>query len=80
MPQIHRTGQWTAHAFYMDHPPPHFHAHSAGHKVKIEIASLEVLAGDLPRAVLRRVVAWAAENRDYLTQCWVAAENGEEMP
>jgi Domain of unknown function (DUF4160) len=31
--------------FAEEHPPPHFHAQSAEHRVRIEISSLRVLNG-----------------------------------
>ena len=35
-----------------DHPPPHFHALYAEHEALIDIRTLEVIEGDLPRRAL----------------------------
>lgn len=35
--------------FWKDHPPPHFHVRYAGFKAQIDIGTLEVINGDLPR-------------------------------
>lgn len=53
-----------------DHNPPHFHALLDGQAAQIKIADLSVLAGSLPRAALRRVLAWAAEQQDFLAAEW----------
>ncbi len=42
-----------------DHPPPHFHAKYAEHEALIDIDTLKIIVGFLPRAQYRKVVAWA---------------------
>ena len=55
-----------------EHPPPHFHAVFAEHRAQIEIASLKVINGRLPRAKLRIVVSWARTRREALERAWEA--------
>ena len=56
--------------FYPDHPPPHFHALYAEYEARIAIDTLAVLTSDLPRPVLREVLAWATERRAELLENW----------
>ena len=53
-----------------DHGLPHFHARYQGKAAKIEIASLKLVAGDLPRARLRDVREWAKKNQALLVAKW----------
>lgn len=42
-----------------DHGLPHFHALATEYRIMIEIETMAVLRGRLPRGRLRRVLAWA---------------------
>jgi Domain of unknown function (DUF4160) len=55
-----------------EHPPAHFHAVFAEYRAQIDIASLSVIKGRLPRAKLRVVVSWAATRREALQHAWEA--------
>lgn len=55
-----------------EHPPPHFHAVFAEHRAQIDIATLRVLRGRLPRAKLRVVISWAETRREALQRGWDA--------
>ncbi len=46
--------------FWREHAPPHFHALHAEHEALIDIRSLEVIRGSLPRRALALVLEWAA--------------------
>lgn len=56
--------------FANEHPPPHFHAVQAEYRVQIEIDSLRVLNGRMPRAILSRVISWAGPRRQALMEAW----------
>lgn len=59
--------------FYaQEHPPAHFHADFAEHRATIDIASLRVLKGSLPRAKLTAVLSWAEPRREELARAWDA--------
>jgi Domain of unknown function (DUF4160) len=60
-----------------DHPPPHFHAVLAEHRVKIDIDTLQVIAGSLPRTKLEQVLAWAEARRDRLQSVWFDCAAGQ---
>jgi hypothetical protein len=56
--------------YWQDHPPPHFHALYAEHEALIDIRTLEVLEGSLPRRALALVLQWARIHRAELTEDW----------
>jgi hypothetical protein len=56
--------------FWQDHPPPHFHALYAEHEAQIDIRTLEVIEGSLPRRALALVVEWAQAHRAELMEDW----------
>lgn len=53
-----------------DHLPPHFHVVSPDFQGVIEIETLAVIKGHVPKAVLRDVLAWARQNRPLLVAEW----------
>lgn len=60
--------------YHDDHAPPHFHAHYGSYKAMIDIRTLRVLEGRLPRRALAMVLEWAEEHRDELLQNWALCE------
>lgn len=56
--------------FFNEHAPPHFHAEYGEYHAEIDIRTLEVLAGKLPRRALGLVQDWAELHRDDLMQDW----------
>jgi hypothetical protein len=59
--------------YYDDHAPPHFHAYYGEHAAIIEIATLRLREGRLPRRALALVLEWAAEHRQELERDWELA-------
>jgi hypothetical protein len=55
-----------------EHPPPHFHARIAEHRARIDIGSLNVIDGRLPKAKLRAVISWASTRQEALMKAWEA--------
>lgn len=53
-----------------EHNPPHFHALYAEHEAQIDIQTLEVIEGKLPRRALALVLEWANEHRAELMEDW----------
>jgi hypothetical protein len=69
--------------FAQEHPPPHFHAVFAEYRAQIEISSLRVLKGNLPRAKLSMVVSWARPRGQALQEAWdttLAKRKPEKIP
>ena len=60
--------------YYDDHPPPHFHAYYGGAAAKIDINTLGMTEGVLPRRALALVLEWAVQHRDELLEDWRLAE------
>ncbi len=60
--------------FYDDHAPPHFHALYAEYEVLIDIRTLEILKGTMPRRALALVLEWASEHRPELLEDWKLCE------
>ncbi len=56
--------------FWNDHAPPHFHALYADDEALIDIRTLEVIEGQLPRRALSLVLEWAQEHRTELMEDW----------
>jgi hypothetical protein len=56
--------------FLNDHLPPHPCALFAGQKVRLSIATGEVLSGKLPRPKLKTIQTWLAANREEVAYIW----------
>ena len=56
--------------FFNDHPPPHFHARYGEFEATVDIGTLEVLEGQLPRRALNLVREWAMMHREELLEDW----------
>ena len=56
--------------FWREHAPPHFHAMYAEHEALIDIRTLEVIGGSLPRRALSLTIEWAIEHREELMEDW----------
>ena len=56
--------------FWNDHAPPHFHALYAEFEAQIDIRTLEVIEGELPRRALALVLEWAQEHHAELLEDW----------
>ena len=52
--------------FWQDHAPPHFHALYGEFEALIDIRTLEVIRGSLPRRALSLVREWATLHHDEL--------------
>jgi hypothetical protein len=56
--------------FWQEHPPPHFHALYAEYEARIDVRTLELIEGELPRRALALVLEWAQEHRAELMENW----------
>ena len=57
--------------YYDEHPPAHFHAEYAEHVAMIDLDSLEILEGTLPRPQYRKVATWAESRKEELLDAWI---------
>jgi hypothetical protein len=62
-----------------DHPPPHFHARYGEYEAKIDIATCQVQAGDLPVRAWRLIREWADLHREELWADWELAQERKEL-
>lgn len=56
--------------YFNDHNPPHFHALFGGYELVIEIKTLKIMEGNLPKSQLKKVKAFATENQEILLEIW----------
>jgi hypothetical protein len=75
VPEISRFFGIVIQMFWSDHAPPHFHAVYGEHEALIDIRTLEIIRGSLPRRVLGLTLEWAAIHRAELTADWVLCQN-----
>ena len=65
--------------FANEHSPAHFHATIGEHRAVIDIMTLSVVAGFLPRAKRAEVLSWAASRKDALLERFAAATAHEKV-
>jgi len=56
--------------FWREHAPPHFHAMYGEHEASIDIRTMEVIRGSLPKRALNLAIEWAIEHRPELMEDW----------
>jgi hypothetical protein len=54
--------------FWKDHAPPHFHALYAEYEAVVDIRTLEIVDGSLPRRAMALMLEWAQEHRAELME------------
>jgi hypothetical protein len=77
MPEVSRFFGISIRFYYNDHEPAHFHAAYGEFEALIEIDTLSVLRGQLPRRALALVLEWADLHRAELRADWNSARMGE---
>jgi hypothetical protein len=70
MVTMHRAAGWKIAVYGREHGVPHFHIEGPGFRCSISIATLELIIGSAPAAVLREARAWAGEHKAALTAKW----------
>lgn len=63
--------------YYDEHNPPHFHAKYGGDEGVIEIATLALIRGYLPRRALELALDWAELHRSELMDNWERMRQSE---
>lgn len=79
MPEISRFYGIIIRMFYNDHNPPHFHAIYQEYEAVLDIKTLEILEGHLPKRAMSLVIEWAIEHRKELILNWEKARNHETL-
>ncbi|MEW6133611.1 MAG: DUF4160 domain-containing protein [Pseudomonadota bacterium] len=70
MPIISRFFGIIIRMFFNEYAPPHFHAEYAEYRAVVDIRTLEVIEGKLPRRALELVLDWAELHRNELMKDW----------
>lgn len=70
MVTMHRGPRWKIAVYGNDHGQPHFHIEGPDFRCSVAIASLELIVGDAPSAVLKDALKWARRNQDVLARTW----------
>lgn len=79
MPEISRFYGIIIAMYYNEHNPPHFHAKYGEFKAEIEIRTLQILKGEIPKRAKTLVLEWADEHREELIQDWELARQKSEL-
>ena len=65
--------------FYDEHGPPRFHVSYQGHQAVVDIRTLEVRMGRLPRRALNLALDWGELHQDELLANWHMIEQGRPL-
>lgn len=79
MPEISRFYGIIIRMFYNYHNPPHFHVVYQENEAIIEIKTLEILEGSLPKRAESLTIEWAIEHREELMTNWQKAKSNETL-
>lgn len=73
MPEVCRFYGIIIALYYNEHNPPHFHAKYGEFQAEIDIRTLQILNGELPKRAKTLVLEWADEHREELMLDWELA-------
>jgi hypothetical protein len=79
LPEVSRFFGIVIQIFFNDHHPAHFHAVYGEHEALIEIETLAVYRGKLPRRALALVLEWAELHRNDPRRNWERARAGQSV-
>lgn len=79
MPEISRFFGIVIRIYANDHLPPHCHAVYGSEEALIEIDTMAVYRGGLPRRALALVLEWASLHREELRADWELARAGQPV-
>jgi len=79
MPEICRFYGIIIAMYYNEDNPPHFHAKYGEFGAEIDIRTLQVFKGELPKRAKTLVLEWADEHRAELEHDWELARQKQEL-
>src|SRR6266700_3349894 len=79
MPEVTRFFGIVVRMYFKDHSPAHFHAEYGEYEALVEIETLSILRGELPRRAMALVLEWAALHRQELRADWERARGGTPL-
>jgi hypothetical protein len=65
--------------YFIDHPPPHFHAKYGEFEAQVDIATGLTISGHLPARAAAMVREWSALRRSELERDWEYAQIGQPL-
>ena len=77
MPEISRFYGIIIRMFYNDHNPPHFYVIYQDNEALIDINTLKIMNGSLPKRAKSLAIEWAIEHRDALLTNWQKARKNQ---
>ncbi len=79
LPEVARFFGIVVRMYFKDHSPAHFHAEYGEFEALVEIETLAILRGELPRRAMALVLEWAALHRQELRADWERARGGTPL-
>lgn len=79
MPEVSRFYGIIIAMYFNEHNPPHFHAKYAEYLAEVDIKTLQILKGELPKRAKAMVLEWADDHREDLLQDWELARQKLEL-
>jgi len=70
MGRLHSFGKIIIRVYANDHLPPHFHVVAPDYEALVEIATLALLAGEIPGKDRPKVMDWAKANIETIRNEW----------
>jgi len=61
---------WFLEVRIREHFPCHFHVIGKDFEAQVDVETLEIIVGEMPRAVEREVMMWAQANRHTMVAEW----------
>jgi hypothetical protein len=62
-----------------DHAPPHVHVYRAEYEAMVNMRSLQIMEGAIPRKAYRPLMEWMDRNSNELLERWNLAQEGEPI-
>jgi len=79
MPEVSRFYGIVIALYFNEHNPPHFHAKYGDLTAEIDIRTLQILKGELPKRAKTLILEWADEHRVELMQDWELARQKQTL-
>ena len=77
MPELSRFYGISIRMYYGDHAPPHFHARYGSAEAMIDLATADLIEGQLPSRAFGLIMEWAKLHRAELIEAWDRASRNE---
>jgi len=79
MPEVSRFYGIIITFYFNEHNPPHFHVRYAEYMAEVNIQTLEIINGSLPKRAYSLVLEWAIEHRKELMKNWNLARSQKNL-